>query len=69
MAGIILIDLQEAFDTINHEIFLKKLISIIGFSNDTVKWFQPYLSNRKFKINLENSFSEFSRMSCGVSQG
>ena len=64
----ILIDLQEAFDTINHEIFLKKL-SIIGFSNDTVKWFQPYLSNRKFKINLENSFSEFSRMSCGVSQG
>ena len=68
MAGIILIDLQEAFDTINHEIFLKKL-SIIGFSNDTVKWFQPYLSNRKFKINLENSFSEFSRMSCGVSQG
>ena len=56
----ILIDLQKAFDTINHDILLKKL-SIIGFSDNTVKWFQSYLSNRKFTVNLENSFSEVSK--------
>ena len=68
VTGMILIDFQKAFDTINHDILLKKL-SIIGFSDHTVKWFQSYLSNRKFTINLENSFSEVSNISCGVPQG
>ena len=63
--GMILIDLQKAFDTINHDILLKKL-SIIGVSNHTAKWFQSYLPNCKFTVNLENSFSEYS---CGVPQG
>ena len=53
VTGMILIDLQKVFDTINHDILLKKL-GIIGFSHDTVKWFQSYLSNRKFTANLEN---------------
>ena len=68
VTGMILIDLQKVFDTINYDILLKKL-SIIGFSNHNVKWFQSYLSNPKFTVNLENSFSEVSRKSCGVPQG
>ena len=60
--------LQKAFDTINHDILLKKL-SIIGFSDHTVKWFQSYLSNHKFMVNLGNSFSEVSNILCGVPQG
>ena len=67
VAGMILIDHEKAFDTINHDILLKKL-SIIGFSDHIVKWFQSYLSNRKFTANLENSFSEVSNI-CGVPQG
>ena len=66
LTGMILIDLQKAF-AINYDILLKKL-SIIGFSDHTVKWFQSYLSNRKFTVNLENSFSEVSNISCGVPQ-
>ena len=68
VTGMILIDHQKAFDTINHDILLKKL-SIISFSNHTVKWFQSYLSNRRFMVNLENSFSEVSSISCGMPQG
>ena len=68
VTSMILIDLQKVFDTINHDILLKKL-SIIGFSDHTVKWFESYLSNRKFMVNLENSFSEISSISCGVPQG
>ena len=64
----IVIDLHKVFDTINHDILLEKL-SIIGFSDHTYKWFQSYLSNRKFTVNLENSFSEVSSISCGVPQG
>ena len=57
VTGMVLIDLQKAFDTINQDIILKKL-SIMGFSGHTVKWFQSYLSNRKFTVNLENSCSK-----------
>ena len=63
----ILIDLQKAFDTINHDMRLKNL-SIIDFSDHTVKWFQSYLSNRKFTVNLENYFSEVPSISGGVPQ-
>ena len=68
VTGIILIGLQKAFDTINHNILLKKL-SIIAFSDHNVKWLQSYLSSRKFTANLENSFSEVSSISCSVLQG
>ena len=48
---------------------LLKKLSITGFSDHAIKWFQSYLSNRKFTVNLENSFSEISSISCSVPQG
>ena len=64
----LLTDLQKAFDMINHDTLLNKLI-IIGFSDLTAKWFQSYLSNRKFTVNLEIYFSKNSSISCGAPQG
>ena len=52
--------LETGMILINHDILLKKLI-IIGFSDHTVKWFQSYLSNGRFTVDLENSFSEVSK--------
>ena len=40
--GMILIDLQKAFDTVNHDILLKKM-EIVGFSEKTKKCFKSYL--------------------------
>ena len=51
LTAMILIDLQKASETINHEILLRKL-SIIGFSDDHVKCFPSYLSNRKFSVHF-----------------
>ena len=51
-SGIILIDLQQAFDTLNHTILLEKM-NCIGFSNKTVRWFHSYLMNRAFFVSLE----------------
>ena len=47
LTGMILIDLQKAFDTINHDILLKKMASL-GFLNHSIIWFQLYLSGRRF---------------------
>ena len=64
----ILIDLRKAFDTINPEILVGKLRAI-GFSEKAVAWFKSYLSDRAFKININNHFSNLSKISCGVLQG
>ena len=37
--GMILIDLQKVFDTIDHQILLKKM-KYLGFSKNTVTWFK-----------------------------
>ena len=66
--GMILIDLQKAFDTIDHQILLQKM-SFLGFSTQSSKWFESYLSNRTFRVNIENSFSDTADLNCGVPQG
>ena len=68
LTGMILIDLQKAFDTIDHEILLQKL-KAIKFSESTIKWFKSYLSERIFLVNIENKLSDFGEISCGVPQG
>ena len=39
--GMILIDFQNAFETLDHKILLG-----IGFSDKTIKWSHSYLTNR-----------------------
>ena len=69
MTGMILIDLQKAFDTIiDHDILLEKM-HCLGFSEPTIQWFRSYLTNRLFLINLGNEFSFSGKLSCGVPQG
>ena len=68
MTGMILIDLQKAFDTLGHYILLKTL-SAITFSNHTIGWFNSYLSNRLFRVNLGKCYSDLSNITCGVPQG
>ena len=53
--GMILIDLQEAFDTIDHEIFLDKIASL-GFSDSAILWFESYLQDRSFSVNIGKEY-------------
>ena len=61
----ILTDLQKAFDTINHEIYINKM-EYLGFFKDVILWFNSYLSNRKFNVNSNKTFSEPGKLLCGV---
>ena len=42
LTGMIAIDLQKSFDTINHTILLEKL-SCLGLSNQVIGWLESYL--------------------------
>lgn len=47
--GIICIDLQKAFDLINYELMIHKLM-MYGVNNAQIGWFRCYLSNRKQRV-------------------
>ena len=67
MTGMILIDLQKIFDTIDNDVLLQKLYAI-GFSRRTVNWFKSYPSNSSFKVKLGNNFSQTASVSSGVQE-
>ena len=66
--GVVFIDLNKAFDTIDHEIILRKL-SYFGADQATIKWFQSYLSDRTQRCNVNGSLSTTSTVTCGALQG
>ena len=68
LTGMILIDLQKAFDTINHDILPKKMASL-GFSNHSIKWFQSYLSGRRFPVNIKIKHSSTTKIEFRVPRG
>ena len=63
-----LIDLQKAFDTIDHNILLLKMPSL-GFSREVIDRYKSYLSKEKFHANVHDKFSTSTNLRCGVPQG
>ena len=64
--GMVLIDLQKAFDTVDHDILLEKL-NAMGFNHN--KWFESYLKGRKQMVVANDVSSETGTVTCGVPQG
>ena len=64
--GMVLLDLQKAFDTVDHSILLSKL-EAMGVTS--LKWFESYLSNRSQCVEIDSCQSSFLPISCGVPQG
>ena len=48
---------------------LDKVNEISRFFKNVIAWFKFYLSEQKFKINLNNSYYNPLNLICGVSQG
>ena len=54
----IFIDLSKAFDTVDHQILLKK-INLYGVKGKSLEWFESYLSERKQYIEVEGQKTSF----------
>ena len=68
VAAGIFVDLQKAFDTVNHEILVQKL-NHYGVRGTVNKWFLSYLSNRSQSVSILGFNSDTLTIKHGVPQG
>ena len=66
--GILLTDLTKAFDCISHELLIAKLHAY-GFCKKSLKLIYDYLTGRKQRTKVNNSFSTWLEIIYGVPQG
>ena len=64
----ICIDVQKAFDTVNHNILLMKF-EHYGSRGTVLKWFKSYISDRMQYVSVNGSTSQSLIVTCGVPQG
>ena len=64
----VFVDLQKAFDTVDHQILLAKLnhYGIRGVSND---WFKCYVSNSNQYVSINGYESGLAALNCSLPQG
>ena len=67
-AGALLTDLSKAFDCLNHELLIAKL-EAYGFDHESLAFIYSYLSDRKQRTKVNNSFSSYSEITTGIPQG
>ena len=64
----VLLDLQNAFDTVDHNILLGKLQGL-GIQESALKWFKTYLENRQQSVDIGGIRSAPTSVTCGVPRG
>ena len=68
MVAMAALDLSKAFDSLAHNLILKKL-NQLGLNSSSTMWIQSYLTNRKQSVKLKNIQSTQEVVESGVPQG
>ena len=66
--GALLTELSKAFDCIPHDLIIAKL-EAYGFQTDALNLVYDYLSNRKQRVKINETFSSWKNIEYGVPQG
>ena len=65
---VLYIDYEKASDKVQHNILLDKL-DAVGIKGQLFIWFESYLANRKPRVKIEKSFSDWVVVPSGAPQG
>ena len=66
--AIVFLDIKKAFDSVSHNILLKKL-KHYGIDGIVLSWFESFLSDRMQKTKIGDKISKLNRIISGVPQG
>jgi hypothetical protein len=69
VAGLVLLDLSAAFDTVDHDILLRRLNTSYGINCTAIQWFRSYLTGRSQYVRHGSVKSSIVRLVCGIPQG
>ena len=65
---VFLLDFSKAFDRINHKILIKKM-QLLNIDKSLINWVIDFLMQRRQRVKLGSSFSDWSLVNGGVPQG
>jgi hypothetical protein len=68
ITGLVFVDFQKAFDSINHDILIRYLVSL-GVVGRNIKWLESYFTNRQISVLNGQYESEPRILSRGTPQG
>ena len=68
LVGLVFIDLEKAFDTVDQDILSKRLAHY-GVQHRELSWFKSYVTNRKQFCRVNSVDSDFGDIEVGVPQG
>jgi len=63
------IDLSAAFDTVDHDILLQVLGKNFGVSGTALSWFDSYLRQRTYQVQINDKLSSVVKLDFSVPQG
>lgn len=63
--GTLLTDLSKTFDCLKHDLLLAKL-RVYSLENNAIKLIFNYLTNRKQRVKIENTYSTWKDITSGV---
>ena len=58
VTAVTMLDLLAAFDTVDHDILLEVLNKRFRIKEKALKWYEQYLKPRRFKISINNTYSQ-----------
>ena len=62
----VFVDLQKAFDSVNHNILLSKQLEHYGIRGNVLLWFASYLSDRYQYVSVIGRDSNLMKIAYGV---
>ena len=65
----VFLDFRKAFDKVSHRRLLYKLLHQMGINSTLLNWIASFLSERKQRVKVNNSFSSWAPVTSGVPQG
>ena len=66
---LVLLDLSAAFDTVDHNLLLSRMMTQLGIGGTVLTWLKSYLSGRSQRVSIGDIFSHVAMLLFGVPQG